>query len=80
MRDGVPFGHALQELRLPGGRRRQIHDPQPLALEERDPWLDLMKPGTMDRREVDHETWVRLQPCSDLLARRRPGVIADEWS
>jgi hypothetical protein len=80
MRDGVPFGNERQELSLQVGRRRTIHDPQPLALEERAPWLDLVQPGTMDRREGDHETWVRRQPGSDVLARMRPGVIADEMN
>jgi sigma54-dependent transcription regulator len=53
MCDIVPISYELQELRLQVGRCRQVHEVRPLTVEDREPLLDLIAPGTRHRREMD---------------------------
>jgi hypothetical protein len=54
---------------------RKISDPQPLALQNREPLLDLVHPGTMHGREMKDKAWVFGQPGLHLFALVHPYII-----
>src|SRR5205809_7033493 len=54
---------------------RKIGDPQPLALQDREPLLDLVHPGTMHGREMKEKAWVLSQPGLQLFALVHPHII-----
>jgi len=51
---------------------RKIGDPQPLALQDRAPLLDLVHPGTMHGREMKEKAWGLSQPGLHLFALVHP--------
>src|SRR5438128_2615795 len=54
---------------------RKIGDPQPLALQDREPLLDLVHPGTMHGREMKEKAWMLSQPGLHLFALVHPHII-----
>jgi hypothetical protein len=78
MRHSVPVGDALFPLGLQVGQRGNVHDPQPLALADREPRLDLIEPCTLHGRDMHDKPPMRRQPWLDLLSGMRSCVIADE--
>jgi hypothetical protein len=78
MRHSVPVGDELFPLGLQVGQRGNVHDPQPLALADREPRLDLIEPCTLPGRDMHDNPPRRRQPWLDLLSGMRSCVLADE--
>lgn len=74
----VPFANELLDLRLKVGLGLEVSDAETLPLENREPLLYLVHPGTVDRGEMKDEARMPLQPFADLLAMVRRDVVADE--
>jgi hypothetical protein len=54
---------------------RKISDPQAFALQNREPLLDLIRPGAMHRWQGKHKAWMFGQPGLHLLALMHPYII-----
>ena len=78
MSDLVPFINECEQLVLEFLKAGEIRRHEPFALQDGEPLLDLVHPGTMDGREVHAKPWMLLEPRADLLALMHSKVVADE--
>jgi hypothetical protein len=71
----IPFGdeghQALGEMR----EIREITDVEPLALQDAEPLLDLVHPGTMGWQEMANKAGMERQPLLSLLAMMDTRII-----
>jgi hypothetical protein len=77
MRLSIPFGDICHELLSQVIQVGEVANTQPLALENAQPLLQLVHPGTMHGQRVAHEAGVSRQPSSCLFASLYARVIED---
>src|SRR5712691_4760135 len=75
MRMLIPFGDKGHQPLYQMWLVSKIGNPQPFALQDRKPLLDLVHPRTMYGRKMKHKAWMFDQPSLDLLALMHLYVI-----
>ena len=75
MRRRIPFRDKRQQPFREMFFVRKIGNAQPFALQNREPLLSLVHPGTMHGRKVKHKAWMFAQPRLHLLALVHPQIV-----
>jgi hypothetical protein len=73
----VPLVDERKHLRLQVSEIGEVWGTETLALQDREPLLDLVHPRAVHRREVHLKTWVRGEPRTNQLAVVDAEVVTD---
>jgi hypothetical protein len=71
----IPFTNKLLKLYAQMVCRDEIDDTQSLALQDTEPWFNLIHPRTMHRREMADKARMLGEPSGDLFSMMRTDVI-----